>query len=131
MAQRETHVCETCGKKFVKNLSKDSYHGGNCFDCSFWLQKVELPDDLKERQIIINSEHYMIGDDDSLFRGFGGRRYDIAFFNGKQIKTNNLWYQGEIPSRFQGLLPNNAVFVDADNERHGNRQLVKSGELPF
>jgi len=54
----------------------------------------------------------MIGENHSEpFKGFGGRDFSIKFYDGRDIKTSNLWYQGEIPERFKEFLSDNAEFV--------------------
>jgi hypothetical protein len=43
--------------------------------------------------------------------GFGGRRFDIRMNNGKEIMTNNLWYNGKIPENHREKLADNATFI--------------------
>jgi hypothetical protein len=81
----------------------------------FWTEKVQIAND--PRVARIDGKHYIIGDenDPSYFRGFGGSRFTIKFFDGpnagKTITTTNLWYQGMIPDDFRDELPNNAEFL--------------------
>jgi len=81
---------------------------------AYWRQ--QLAD--RARAIVINGVHYRIGyDGGNGFKGFSGRRFDIRMLaNGDVIETRNLWYQGPIPPKFRELLPDNAEFVNPDQE---------------
>jgi hypothetical protein len=105
------YTCPSCGKSYTRRYTPESYIGNNCFDCSFWLGKTDYPDYMKNHQVIINGEHFMLGETKGHFRGFGGRRFRIQFFDGRIIETKNLWFQGEIPDQFRSMLPDNAVFL--------------------
>jgi len=110
----KTYTCRYCGKIYIKNLHRDVYLEGNCFDCSFWLEKVRWVQENDLTQVIINRHHYMIGvgnSNDFGPKGFGGRQFVIQFFDGRIISTNNLWSQGTIPDRFREMLPDNAIFL--------------------
>ena len=69
----------------------------------------------KDKHIIINGECYCDGGNvenpnDVGFLGCSGRRFWIRFFDGREITTNNLWYQGKVPDDFLNELPNTAEF---------------------
>jgi hypothetical protein len=115
----KTYTCPSCGKSYTRLHTPDSYIGNNCFDCSFWLGKTDYPDYMANHQVIINGEHFMLGETDSFVRGFGGREFIIQFFDGRIIETNNLWYQGEIPEQFRSMLPDNAVFIPVKTKKGG------------
>ena len=111
----KTYTCPSCGKSYTRRHTPYSYIGNNCFDCSFWLGKTDYYSDyMANHQVIINGEHFMLGETDSFVRGFGGRRFMIQFFGGRIIETNNLHGQGPIPKRFRSVLPDNAVFLPAE-----------------
>jgi hypothetical protein len=83
-----------------------------CFSCDFWMDKVPEAND--PRSVRVDGVHYFIGPEHkgpATFSGFGGRKFVIAFTDGRQVTTRNLWCQGDIPESFQSLLPNNATFV--------------------
>lgn len=84
-----------------------------CFTCNFWLDHIEAPNQL--RYVRVDGKQYWIGDDDktpSKWRGFGGARWDIEFFDGRRVITTNLWYNGVIPTHFRSRLPDNARFLN-------------------
>lgn len=61
--------------------------------------------------VVIDGKHYRIGEERGPgegFLGFGGRRFDIEFLDGRETVTHNLWYQGPIPPKFLPRLPDNA-----------------------
>lgn len=67
------------------------------------------------RRVVVDGEHYMLGDDNpnlpSSCKGFGGRRYRIEFFDGRTVPTSDLWHQGTIPPKWRERYPDNARFV--------------------
>lgn len=88
-----------------------------CFQCAYWLEKIMLTD---ENTAIINGIRYTIEDEDihPHFRGFGGREFNIEFFDGRTVTTHNLWCQGKIPERFRSYpeLQDNARFIPKENK---------------
>jgi len=108
----KTYTCQCCGKTYIKRLNPEAYLEGKCFDCSFWLRKTDYTEDLADRRVVVDGEHYMISVETGPgFRGFGGKQFIIQFFDGRIITTNDLWHQGTIPDRFREMLPDNAVFL--------------------
>ena len=53
-------------------------------------------------------------------RGFGGKVFEVRFFDGRVVVTHNLWHQGEVPAHFRARLPDNAVFAE-DPDMKGRR----------
>ncbi|CAO0836086.1 putative protein OS=Streptomyces microflavus OX=1919 GN=Smic_80960 PE=4 SV=1 [Streptomyces microflavus] len=43
--------------------------------------------------------------------GFGGRRFDIEFFDGRRVTTHDLWSQGTIPPKHRERYQDNARFA--------------------
>lgn len=81
-----------------------------CFDCAFWLNLYRNCSE----SIIFDNCHYIDGgfsNDDSEFLGYAGDVFEIEMMDGKTIKTNNLWHQGEIPEHFRDRLKNNAKII--------------------
>lgn len=79
----------------------------------FWRERLEKDKELPEHTVcIIDGTHYIIGpeDDDSYFRGFGGAKFQIEFFDGTKVITTNLWCQGEPPLKWKNKFPDNARF---------------------
>jgi hypothetical protein len=109
-------ICPSCGKPFIRNLIPESYLDQNCFDCSFWLEKITMPEEDENRRVIVAGQHYMVGANTSGPRGFGGSKYTIHFNDGRTVETCNLWYQGEIPEKFRAWLPDNARFIPNTKE---------------
>ena len=105
-----TVVCVECGET-------KSVHSGDikrlvaeqlCFTCNFWREKVAMRDNPNVARI--EGKHYMIEDEHSNSRGFGGDRFVIFFADGRRVETHNLWFQGDIPAHFRNRLPDNATF---------------------
>lgn len=62
-------------------------------------------------RVVVDGEHYTIGGDTGAFRGFGGHRFDIEWFDGRKATTRNLWHQGTVPAEWRHRYPDNARFV--------------------
>jgi len=105
----ETEICPCCRLEYIKDLSPDTYFYDCCENCSFWLEKLYLPEQYSKKQVIINGVHYLISN--SSIRGYAGAKFKIKFFDGRLIQTNNLWQQGKIPEHFRSVLKDNAVFI--------------------
>lgn len=104
----ETEICPCCGLEYIKDLPADTYFYDCCEDCSFWLEKLYLPDYAK-KQVIVEGVHYLLSN--SSIKGFAGATFKIKFFNGHIVETSNLWHQGTIPEHFRSVLKDNAVFI--------------------
>ena len=108
----DTVVCPACGK--VLPRAKAYLEGScssKCFQKNFWNEIVAE----KEKHVFINGESYVIckADPKDVFRGFGGRTFNIQIIaTGEIISTGNLWYQGEIPEEYRSILCDNARFVN-------------------
>jgi hypothetical protein len=64
-----------------------------------------------DRRVVIGNTHYRLGKNGSRrgpYNGFGGRRFDIEFFDGRVVTTYDLWHQGVVPPSFRDRLPDNA-----------------------
>lgn len=110
------YTCRICGS--TKN-NRSQFYGGEvmeqkklCFHCDFWDEKLSMKDE--PNVVRVQGHHYLIGPEGSPFPGFCGRTFAIKFFDGRTVKTSNLWHQGEIPERFKEQLPDNAEFVKTE-----------------
>lgn len=104
--------CVICGKEIEKSkFSNKVLCSSECFHIDYWNGKVEIKDD--PRSVRVNGEQYYISDENSksTFRGFGGAKFKIKFFDGREIVSTNLWYNGVIPEEFKNKLPDNAEFI--------------------
>lgn len=87
-----------------------------CGSCYFWHQLEVLKDD--PNSVRIGGKHYFIGQETSLeqdppkWRGMGGGKVIVEFFDGHRVTSTNFWYQGEIPEKWQKRIPENARFIN-------------------
>ncbi|MEU7039822.1 hypothetical protein AB0A77_02035 [Streptomyces varsoviensis] len=88
----------------------------------FWTEHSPHPDiwhqsaDCEpERRVVVDGQHYVIGPGNS--GGFGGRRFDIEFFDGRRVTTRDLWSQGAIPPKHRRRYPDNARFVPVEGPK--------------
>ena len=109
MNLNNTEICPCCGNEYVRDTQPEIYFYDCCENCSFWLEKLYLPQEYSNRRVIVNGVHYLISE--SSIKGFGGAKFKIKFFDGRVIKTNNLWEQGKIPAHFRSVLKDNAGFI--------------------
>ena len=104
--------CVICGKEIKESKSsKAVLCSDKCFKFFFWNMQVEVKDD--PRIARINGIQYRISDEKGkrAFRGHGGCKFKIKFFDGREVITTNLWCNGEIPETHKELLPDNAEFI--------------------
>lgn len=101
--------CKICGKEIAESrYMTDILCSENCFEKNFWNEIIAE----KDKYIIINNTCYRDGGKTpgNYFKGFGGRRFYIRYFDGREITTDNLWCQGDIPEEYQDILKNEAEF---------------------
>lgn len=121
------YVCVHCG-----HVEEDTFDGKrmekmvkfqHCYTCSFWQDKLSAFIAGDRRCVRVSGRHFYIGDESpdwgNSCKGFGGARFTIRFDDGREVETTNLWHQGEIPENWQGLLPDNAVFVEGGSVPFG------------
>ena len=118
--------CSICNKEIEESEFIDEVPplcSTECFVQYFWDEKVKAFNKKTEVNspipAIINGTHYMVHPDvpgKTPFRGFGGREFKIRFNDGKEIVTHNLWCQGDIPESHRDKLPDNAVFLQSDED---------------
>lgn len=107
--------CVICGKEIERSsYSNDTLCSSECFTKHYWLERVNRKD--VKTQVVVNHNVYQIADENSSssFRGFDGRPFYIEFFDGRKVRTTNLWSNGEIPDEFKDKLPDNAKFITKD-----------------
>ena len=78
---------------------------------NFWTNLSIKDTEITSKHVICNWNHFIIGNPNSAFRGFDGRKFKITYLNGNEEQTNNLWHQGLIPEEFRHLFKNNASNV--------------------
>lgn len=104
-------ICPCCSNEYVRDMPPETYFYDCCEDCSFWLEKLYLPEQYSKKQVIVGGVHYLLSN--SSIRGFAGATFTIQFFDGRIIETDNLWQQGKIPAHFRSVLKDNAKFIKA------------------
>lgn len=111
------YSCIKCGAHVDANryrCSEEMTQRCLCFDCNFWTEHVQRDhNEDKDVFVIANGIHYIIDESPNpYFKGFGGAKFTILFNDGRVVKTDNLWVQGDIPELFRDELPDNAVLID-------------------
>ena len=104
--------CVICNKEIENsNFSNDDLCSSDCHFIHYWNEKVKYQDD--PNVVRVKGEQYYISDENVRgTRGFGGRKYKIRFFDGREVTTTNLWYNGVIPITHTDKLLDNAEFID-------------------
>lgn len=106
--------CIVCNKEIEEsNYTNEILCSCKCFSINFWNGKVKAKDDPNIVRIKGNQYYIKNEDSKSPFRGYCGSLFKIRFFDGREIVTTNLWYNGEIPMSHREMLPDNAEFVGA------------------
>jgi len=110
--------CKICGDReqayYTDDIRNRMVSRQLCFTCLFWTEHIENHDD--QTVVIVKGVRYHMAPEDDkpgrgVGRGFGGSRFVIRFFDGREVVSTNLWCQGGIPERFKSQLPDNAEFV--------------------
>lgn len=84
-----------------------------CHSCDFWLQKAKLRRKDPNFCVIAGAAYHIAREEaPGGFRGFGGRKHVIRFFDGRVVTSTNLWFNGEVPGCWRAFLPDTAEFVD-------------------
>lgn len=116
-------ICSGCASASFNEPTKSRLIEQHiCFSCDHWLQiiKNDAAQD-KQRAVVTKGKHYYMGKNTTgphRWSGFGGHEFNILFNDGREVKCNNLWSQGEIPEHFRDRLPDNATFVPALVGKH-------------
>lgn len=101
--------CMICGKEITTKKYIENICSSECFEKQYWNQRVKRVNE--PTQVVINGYVYQIEREDACgSRGFDGAVHYIKFFNGRIIRTTNLWSNGLIPEEFREKLPNNATW---------------------
>jgi hypothetical protein len=75
-------------------------------DRQHWLAIAARTDD---RLVVANGHAYHIGSSGDCPKGFGGQRWRIAFFDGREIEIDSLWHLGDIPHERRASIADNAT----------------------
>ncbi len=84
--------------------------------------------------VVAGGQHYRIGPEGERgLRGFGGAPWLVRFFDGREVRTSNLWHQGEIPQEWRHLLPDNATLKSGypPSALAGVGDTAQGDDLPF
>ncbi|MFG3136112.1 hypothetical protein ACGFZA_07800 [Streptomyces sp. NPDC048211] len=97
---------------------------GACFTCKFWEEKTRWAESGEMPAIgrhaaapvaRVDGWHYIVKPLDTTsppqFLGFSGAMFTFRFADGRQLTSNDVMCQGEIPTHFRDRLPDNAVIV--------------------
>lgn len=88
----------------------------------FWEEKVGWTTDPRfgDRVVRVEHKHYLVGPEKPAggLRGFSGARWCIQWLDESRglTVTTNLWHQGTIPPEYWDALPDNARFLNAQQE---------------
>lgn len=105
-------TCTICGKDEIHRYAGQEWNrmqrDNLCFHCAFWELRAEAG-----CPTVIDGCTYTPGTRTTgEWRGMGGRKFDIEYFDGRVITTYDLWCGGVIPERWRERLPNTARFIN-------------------
>lgn len=100
-------ACKICG-----NETENKY----CDKCSkkyeYWIERIEDSAEFVIFEGVCYHVRRYVEPWFSDFKGFGGRPFEITYLDGHKEKTNDLWYNGEIPKEVLPLLPDNVANLE-------------------
>jgi hypothetical protein len=120
-----SHTCTECGQRerrgeWIAKVDQELRDCGLCFACHEWINLIG------RGGVVVQHggqrRHFLICEEPPASErihllGHGGARFDIQFFDGRQVVSHNVWFQGEIPPHFYDRFPVNAKFgFDARQE---------------
>lgn len=99
---RTVLACTYCGAPDVARTAEREWMLANsvCFICKCWLANEQKYGGKPEQVITSDYRHCVIVPSTggpAAHKGFGGRKWEITFTDGRVVETDNLWSQGEIP----------------------------------
>ena len=107
--------CEICGKVMESSkYATDIVCSNECFKAKYWVDRVKRINN--PTQVVADHIVYQIGQEDipDCIKGYDASVFYIKFNDGRLVKTTNLWHNGLLPEAFRSLLPDNAVFLTAN-----------------
>lgn len=113
------YICTKCGaevesSRYWRGVASEMEERQFCHECNFWQNHIDADKTSnKDVFVVADGNHYIIGDENSTdsFRGYSGAKVTVKFFDGRVVKTSNLWCQGEIPEAFKAEMPDNAELI--------------------
>lgn len=105
--------CPLCGKPdsyatYSGEVGQRMKITSECFNCAFWEIRADEGCPTVIDHCVYTPGTRTTGD----YRGMAGRRFDIRYFDGREIATVDLWSGGVIPERWRERLPNTAEFIN-------------------
>ena len=107
--------CEVCGKEIEESrFSNAVLCSSECFKRHYWLERLNNQD--SPTQVVIDGVVYQIGSESTydMLKGYNGGLFLIHFFDGRKVKTTNLWHNGDIPDDLRDQFKDNAKFATID-----------------
>lgn len=123
--QRSSKPCGECGAEnystsFIQTSPTKQCMdvNGICYECAHWHVAAS-----RKHDTVIDGRLYTVGNrlQGSEHNGMAGRRFDIEYFDGRNVTTYDLWSGGEIPENYRRFIPNTARFL-------GGAGFVKLGD---
>jgi hypothetical protein len=129
---KQSHKCRECGEgtregQWCDSVMVELVKRQLCHDCYYWHERIEQIEK-SDPNIVVVEEPYNNGTFKEArtiyqlvpgqiwktgrteWNGFSGAVFTIQFDDGRQVTTNNLWYNGPVPDRFLDRIPANAKF---------------------
>jgi hypothetical protein len=114
-------TCRECGKpddaNYMSPIKERMLHDQLCFSCLFWIETIERG--FGPTVAIAAGRYYVVNPyvkQAALGQvlGFGGTVFRFRFKDGREVRSNNVFTQNKIPTRFRKRLPDNAVLLGED-----------------
>lgn len=118
------YTCTKCGKPIEDRLIYRYLNGYDneepqlCEECEFFDNLMRIDAQGENIVVIANGRHYIVDDEgvSECLKGFSGAKFTVKFFDGRIVKTSNLWCQGDIPQVFKAEMPDNAELINGWEE---------------
>jgi hypothetical protein len=119
---RTVEACTTCGAPdLLRTIGRNALlERGSCFSCDLWKGRARDMDPTKA--VTAEGRYYSIGPGGGSQggKGFGGHPWVVTFTDGRVIRTDDLWFGGDIPEAVRDLFPPNATVESVSNQPKGS-----------
>lgn len=109
--------CAKCGKmydtKYIEPTKSEMLAANHCFYCNFWSAHAKQKNHPQVARV--RGTHYWVNKSKPVgyqgSMGHGGRKFKVRWNDGREMESNDVWCQGDIPDVWREELPDNAEFL--------------------
>lgn len=125
-AEAPTYHCEICTEATEDRWDRMAFRevvgvqrrDRLCFTCAFWTKKIENKGYMSRVAVIGDVAHHpqpaVLDSTWGRMLGCAGARFTILYPDGRVVRSNDVWVQGDIPGAFRSYFPGEATTLKED-----------------